>query len=47
LTQPTDGAGIIHALYSLTYSEAKPGEKTRTNDDQHYGAIQLFQHGWS
>jgi len=46
LTHRIDSAGIIHALDSLTYSEAEPGEKTRTQNDQRNGVVQLPQHGW-
>jgi hypothetical protein len=46
LARCTDSAGIIHALYSLTYGETEPSEETRTNNDQRYGVVQLSQHGW-
>jgi hypothetical protein len=47
LTHGIGSAGIIYALDSLTYSEAEPGEETRTQYDQHYGVVQLPQHGKS
>jgi hypothetical protein len=46
LTHRIDSAGVVHALYSLTNSEAEPGEKTRTQNDQRNGVVGLPQHGW-